>query len=128
MIPNLRLTLPQGVELSAACVEIQGYQWTKIKAEQTIGGAVRVDGKLQESEEEIVNDGETEIKEIEFTYAVWVNQTFKHQGKPHFGLESITLNLDEHEDLKEKLNNFAEHTTDLQKFESIGDAFLEKVL
>ena len=128
MIDSLRVVLPQGVELTTAFVEIQGYSWTKIKAEKTTGGANRIDGRLVEVEESTLDNAQTQIKEIEFNYAIWATRNAKHQSKPHFGEQKAILKLADNPSIAEKFNNFAEHATDLQKFEQIGDLFLQEYL
>lgn len=125
MIQNIKLTLEQGIELQNAFVEIQGYSYKEIEAKETIKGAMREEGRLVELPNE-TEECDSGISSVKFKYAIWANQQLKHQGKPHFGIQEIELDFEEHPEFEDKLNNH--NGTDLQKFEFLGDEFLKKAL
>lgn len=128
MLNNIKATLEQGIELPNAYVEIAGYRYKEILAQETTKGADRIDGKLVSIDDVVEDEAQTGVTEITFYYNIWVSQSLKAQGKPSFHVREKTLILAEHPELDDQLDNFAEHATEHQKFEAVGDKFLYKVL
>lgn len=129
MIDNIKIKLKQGVTLDNACVEIQSYRYTETEVKEVAKGADRSSsGSLVEVELVELEAGEAVLSSVEYQYAVWASKQLKLQGKPHFEIETATLDFVNYQELSQMMNNYAITATETQKFEQVGDKFLHKYL
>lgn len=124
----MKVKLKQGITLDSACVEIQSYRYIESETKEVAKGADRTGAALVEVEPVDLESSEGVLSSIDYQYAVWASKEFKMQGKPHFEIETVTLDFANHQELQHMMNNFAVTATETQKFEQVGDKFLHKIL